>query len=639
MRADQVRKQAEARALLAQRLLEDLGETWEETDPTIERGDRLRERGDPVKAIYELFGLHSTPDIEKAVKLAEASEDLLAYGAHSTGKTYYLVGAYCLGWRWFCKGCEFDPEDGKPKGGILALLAHTEGQIKKNSWKAVQELGLRARANGWELPGFAEAEGRIQPSWRAIPHRWFIEGINFASPAKASGKRIVASGSGLKAKWYLTINIEEIEALGREVLTTTEGWDAADKKTVCSFNPYSPSGVGHDLVEAGHWAVAHFSYERVPQVRARRVEVPGLAKHTTLEKLLKTECINLGTYPDVEPDVAKQEVIYALPRTTEEDVPGERDDGHLGSISAPLQVFRLSPEVAAGRYGWFPVSSELAVFPLVAWQAAERLAEEIGEPDRPPNVVGVDTAEGGPDRVVGVPRWGPSALEQWERYRAALVVETVETAPGVFERRLKDPAEALAESLRCQICGGEGCGFCVEGKAITIYGRPREFRKTDLAGEMAQRIMAPWGSEPEYRLDGSGGGYSIRPEIELRGAKAICVSFSGGPGLDIEGQPMYLNQRAAMAGKIAHALKLPGAVAIMRDAELRRQARIPEWMRKDKADGRGGKTSRLGMGDKLDIKKALGGLSPDHLDGFILTEGEGGEAQAIGEYAMVTVRM
>lgn len=606
--------------------MQEAGVPLEEEPEIIRRGRKLAESGDPMAAMEEILGYPTTPDIERAIEKLEANPKVLAVGCHDGGKTFWL-GGYMLIWRWFCQGC-LPGDDGRPQGGVLALVSPKESTTLVTSWKAIRGHGARAAARGWDLPGYDPESSGASVIWRAkgLEQTWFITAVSFKAPAMVAKSEVISAGSGLKHPTNLTVWGEEIDEIPRPWHRTIEGW--GPECILFAYNPYSASGPAYDLAQGDEWAVATFSYLRVPQVLNRRIDTPGLADHLTLEREIKHHCKRMGAYPETMPDEKRHDFVYALPTCPEEDWAGPRADGFPGANNCPLAVFRPSIAVDAGRLGQFPVSSESKVFSGVAWAAAIELGEEFPEPSYPPDVVGVDTAEGGPDRFVAMPRWGPSAADIWRRYQTALKEELVERPPTpqrIATRMVpRSPASALAAALKCQRCLGEGCDRCRDGSVIIRYGEPREIQKTDSVDEMAARIIAPWGTVPEYRLDAAAGGHWIRPAIERLRATAVCISFGGGPGDELPGQRLYLNQRAAMCGKIAETLSLQGAVALPAHSDLNRQAQILEWQMEARADGEtaGGKLTRYKLPDKLGMKGLLGGMSPDHLDALFLTEGE-----------------
>ncbi len=586
----------------------------------LDRCRRWYEDGDPLEPITEILGYPTTPDIEAAVEALEANRKVLAVGCHDGGKTFYL-DAYMLIWRWLCGGSVL-AEDGKPRGGILCLVSPKLDRTLATSWKAIRNHGQRAYDRGFHIPGFDPASTGASVLWRAIPQRWYITTETFQAPAVASKAKIVDAGSGLKHPTNLTVWGEEVPNIPRAWWRTIEGW--GPDLIAAAFNPYHASGAAYDFTKGDEWAVAWFSYLRVPQVLNRVVETPGLADHLTLERELRHHCEDRGPYPETKPDGAHHDLVYALPTCEADDRPGPRSDEHYGSPGAPLRVFRPSREVDAGRLGVFPVASEVAVFSEVAWRAAERLHSEIGEPAYPPDVVGVDTAEGGPDRFVAVPRWGMSCADLWRRYQVALEgVVLMEQHPDGWRAPPISPVEALAAALKCPNCYGKGCDRCWSGVALIYFGQPVEIAKTDVADEMARRIMKPWEASPLYKLDAAAGGHWIRPYLEAEGARAVTISFGGGVREELPHQRLYLNQRAVMGGRLADAVNLGGgAVALPDHPQLRRQAGVLEWAPEARTDRAGGKDTRYKLPDKLDIKAMLSGQSPDHCDGWFATEGE-----------------
>lgn len=577
----------------------------------IDKGAELWERGDPERALHVICGYRArSADMREVLSLYSPSAParLLCIGCHDGGKTHY-AGALKLIWEWFCGGC-VEAADGRPRGAILALMAQKESQLLTTSWKACWTHAEAARHRGWELPGFKQASP-LSVSWRAIPHRWFITPVTYQAPAGSSREPVISSVSGLKHPHAIHVWCEEADKYPASLWRAVEGWKP--RTIFGALNPYSASGPAYDYSQGGEWDVVWFNSLRVDQVRERRVAIDALADHKTLEReMLRGDCQCLGAYPDVTPDDTHHDFIYACPRDGTQEAKGRRKDGYPGSSRAPLEVWRPNGVFTSGRLGLFPTSSDAAVFGVEVWRRAVELGARLGDmPSRPPDAIGVDTAEGGPDRVMLVPRWGPSAADVWRRYQVQL--DSMATP---------DPTLALALALRCESCSGRGCGQCYSGLSIIRYGSPIELTKTDIAEDMASNILTPYGTSPRYMLDGSAGGHWVAPYLRRSGATAHTVAFGGRVDYQPPAQRTYLNQRAAMAGKLAYGLSLEGAVALPDDSSLRRQAHILEWVVKDRADGKGGKGAVYALPDKLAVKGQLGGQSPDHCDAWMLTEAE-----------------
>ena len=249
------------------------------SESVIDRGRALAEEGDPMKAFAEILGYTTTPDFERAAEAMMSGGKHLAVGCHDGMKTFGC-GALLFAWEWFCKGC-LPAEDGKPQGGILALVAPTEEGMKSTSWKAINVHAERAASRGWHLPGYDPESIGANVIWRAEPHRWFITGRTFRPPASAIKKPIIAAGSGLKHPTNLVVWGEEADEIDARYHRTIEGW--GPRLVFFTLNPYSPSGPAFDLVQGAEWVTSWFSAMRIPQVLARKISTPGLADHRTLE--------------------------------------------------------------------------------------------------------------------------------------------------------------------------------------------------------------------------------------------------------------------------------------------------------------------------------------------------------------------
>lgn len=585
----------------------------------ISRGRRLAEAGDPEKSLAEIFGYQLTPQSRKLVYALEAGGKVLAVGCHDASKTF-IGGAYMLAWLWFCQGCLIDEETGEPRGAVLVLVANKADQIATTSWQACQLHGRRAASRGWVLPGFEEAEGMKEVIWRARVADWYIRSQTFQAPAARSGALHVAAGAGLKHKYGVIVHIEEADRLPKAMFRTVEGWKP--RCTFAAMNPYNAQGAAYDFIQGREWRTVWFSYlpvrveDRHPNIAGREVVIQGGCDHETLETEMRTGlCEDRGPYPETDPDAGHHDFVYALPGPKVGPGGAPRPDGIPGHVDAALRVWRPQSEFDAGRLGNFPIMSEFTVFSMVHWRAAVEHGLQLTEPARPPDVVGVDCAEAGPDRFVAVPRWGPGAVELWKRYQAALMPQG-STQPT--------QAEAVAAALLCSTCAGEGCPLCFDGDRVIYFGQEVRINKTGEADEMARRLIANWGTKPLYRLDASGGGHWVAPAMRRLGCRAELISFGGSEGDRIPGQRTYYRQRSRMYGTIAAALTLPGAVALPpatgQPADIAAGCRVLQWEEAPVTDRRGGKETAYKLGDKLAVKAAVG-ASPDASDAFAATEG------------------
>ena len=599
----------------------------EACEDVITRGQRLGEHNDPERTLRELFGTKLTRDLEIGLEALHSSTHCIGYGCHNSGKTAILGGQYLVGERWFVQGCELDAA-GNPKGAILALIANKEDQILKTSWQAVKKWGRLAAANGWVLPGWGpEVESAIKVRWTADPVNWYMTAQTAQFAARGSGIHQHESGAGLKHDHRRVIAwCEELGKLPPQMFVTIDGWSLG--LVVGFMNPYNLRGKAYEIIaktaqDAAKWTTFGFSYLRHPNVLRRDPDhILGACPHSELEEAMRVGGFELQPKTDtdgklVTPDPKHHDILYALPKpgTPEPKQPFEgRADGVPGHPDAEPRVWRPGYNADAGLLGNIPLVNELSVFSPAAWREAVELGRQLTEPERPPDVVGVDCAEGGPDRFVAVPRWGPSAVELWKRYQVALRPQG---------DKQPTQAEALDAALKCSTCGGEGCPQCFGGKRLMYFGQEVPIPKIHDTQQMAKRITAKWGGSPLYNLDSSGG-YWIVPAL-----RSLCrvksISFGGSGGDEIEGQKLYENQRARMYGALSYVITLPGAVALPpstgQPTDVAAGCRPLQWEEAARSDKSGGKKVVWKLQDKLGVKAAIGS-SPDASDAFAVTEGE-----------------
>lgn len=617
-------------------------------DPLLDQARKWAEEGDPEKCLRELFGYRLDGDAEtrRLVYLLETKPKVLAIGAHDRRKTW-IGGAMMFGWHWYVGGSVLGADD-KPKGAILALVANKLSQTLKTSWAAIRRHAENAAANAHPIAGWEDAQKLSAPRldgslWRIHPQLWYIQAESFQAPAAKAGASTVHSGAGLKHPNAIHVWIEEAATLRREMFRTIQGWSFLLRR-FGALNPYDAAGEAYDLSESGSWATATSSYLNAPDVLNRTQTIPGGANHLKIEEEMRSpiEVRCLGKAGEVEPDGARGDFAYALPPPEMEEKCGPRADGIPGHPDAEPMIWRPSGEFQAGRLGQFPAQIEGKVFWAGPWREAEELRYQLDAapklkrpgielgalPDHDLvnwfDVVGIDTAEGGPDRIVCLGRKGPSASELWRRYMVELRPPAPSRDLRVATPRAKDHKTALAMALRCGICGGQGCRYCWEGIRWIYYGDPVEIPKTNDAKAVAQAVVDTYGTRPIFRLDSSAGGYWLEVPLRNLGCERVqVVPFSGKPPEGLDGQRLYRNMRAAMYGLISYVLHL-GAVAMTDSAAVRAGCRPLQWEPVD----REGSAMVYKLQDKTEIKASIGGLSPDEADALALTEGDYGVASA-----------
>jgi hypothetical protein len=614
-------------------------------DSVVERARALAANGrDPERWIAEVCGYKTTPDLRKLLYALEESEEVFALGAHATGKTHY-GSAYLLVVRWFIDGAEADPATGNPRGAILALVANKMEQIMATSYKALLEHGESAAARGWKLPGWEEASHK-SVKWVAHSTRWFIRKETWAKETGVAEHETVGAAAGLHSSAPIIAYVEEGHKLARLMWNTIESWGPA--LMFSSLNPYSAGGAAKAMIDARRVRVVEHSAFRHPNVVERRPVIPGAVTHNQIDKAVAdvTRCRRLGSLEDAAklaeraaetgvpaswPAADQFDFLYAV---AESDVPerGSRDDDIPGHPDGELAWYRPGPRFIAGILGHWPPDDPRRVFQSHYWTEAEELHATLERPARPPDRVGVDTAEGGPDRIMARPVWGPTCREVWERYQAAL--------------RTMGPEQALEEAMRCRECEGGGCRWCWGGREWVYFGRGEEVPKLPkgsagagdqelLAADLLNRFGSAAGSRPtRWFLDEGGGGYSLRPALARAigpEASVTTVPFGGGPA-DLKDPPRaFVNMRAYMYGVIAAVMPL-GVVAVPDTANLDQETRPLEW------EVARTKALQYKLPAKAEVAALLNGRSPDDADSFALTEGHAAGGESILVYDGLVVR-
>lgn len=614
-----VSQEAELDMALIEIGLGELGIPFEDEPEIIQRGRKLAEANDPEKTVREIFGYRITPDVRQAFYALEESDRVIAYGGHKLSKTH-TVGAAVFGHYWFAQGCPL-AEDGRPRGQLLVLMANKDDQVIGTSWKSIRAHAEVAARRGWDLPGRLTVPP-IAVGWRADerePLRWGIKSQGFKAPAKSATSPVLSAEAGLHHPEGVIVWAEEINRMPEAMWETVRGWGPS--MVFGAFNPYVAEPGIKEKMDSGRWHVVNFSYLRYGPVLERaasivqgapeweevEAKIPGGATHIELEEEMRDPARCRPVAEGKSPDPSLGHFLYALPDLGTPEKPGPRVDGVPGHPDAMPKWWAAGELMTAGRLGLFPATSDRLVFsPIVLDQAARRW-QELSDPTWSPRVVGVDTAEGGPDRFSEIGNFGRDAVDLWARYQAAL-------------GRKLDPLAAVAFAERCPDCEGSGCGRCWNGRSPLYLGRPRSVTKSDDPDVMAERISERYGTAPEYRLDEGGGGYYLRVPLERLGCKAVGIQF-GSEGQPVEGHRAYLNQRARMYGVLAMAAVI-GAAAIPPghlgplEREMVAALGLPEWQL---AERKGGTFWRLP--DKADIASALSIGSPDPADAAVLTGG------------------
>lgn len=586
--------------------------------PLLEKAAKLGEENDPEKTIRELFGYSITPDAKQGLyALRDAVENgaggvhqVLAYGAHSTSKTWTVGGGGVFGHYWYARGARLDA-NGESRGALLVLLANKIDQVQKTSWKTIREHAELSAKNGHPIIGDVPPVG---VSWRAStrPYHWTITAQGFRPPAAAAGRPVQSAEAGLHHAEGVLLWTEEIDLMPESMKNTARKWGLSLQ--FGAFNPYIQSPEVMAMIDGGEWLPVQFSALRLPNVLNRDAEaVPGLVTHLEIESNMRNAMLwrNLG--PDATPDPTRNQIPYALPPTDMPDRPGPRPDGIPGHPDAEVVLMEPLEMETAAVLGDFSAVSESLVFAPAVITTANRLWNKLPRPTWSPRIVAIDTAQGGPDRFILEPQYGKTAFEIWRSYQSAL------------DRKVS-AQDALKQAVMCSECHGGGCKTCWGGLLPFYLGRPRELSKDPDPEEMATIMAEPFGKGPLYKLDRDGGGWYLQVPLRRIVARVEGIGF-GTKALQHKGLRKFANHRAFMYGVIA-AVSTIGGAAIPPSAlgSLERELIAGFGVLKWEQSATGDRSWKLQ--EKPKVARILRIGSPDVADSAATTEGREKQSRA-----------
>ena len=571
------------------------------------RARRLAEAGDPERYLAETFGYRLYDDTRKLLYAMQEHRWILGIGGHATGKTF-LGGAMILGWDWDAMG-SLPAEDGGCQGCLLVLTAPKAQKIMDTSYVSYRKHASQAlRHSGHEIAG-SKTASKASVNWKADPDRWYMVSETPQNVAASSKDQVAHSGAG-HHHINLVVHVEEAMAVAPSMFATMEGW--GPRKVVAFLNPTHAGGSIYALAESGAWHVVDLSSLRHPNVLERRVVIPGCVTHHDVERRLRLpgHARRLGRCDEIDPDPKFKDFVYALPDPKQPDAEGPRPDGFPGHPEATPLVWRPSPKCCGQDLGVWPPASTSGLFDPMAWtDAVERWGQRV-IPSCAPDVVGVDSADDGPDPIACTPRWGRSARDVFERY----VLDLSEGAAS---------PESVLVCPRCEGVEPERCPLCEDGVFRTVLGEPRNAPK-GTGDEIADFLLSSWPVErvggrvvrPVFVIDKSAG-MRICEALERRGVDYRPVSFGGSPDEAVPGQQQAMNKRASMFGNFSDAVNhglvdVPPSDAlrsqtILLEREIVYRSAEPQWK----------------VQEKVKIKAALGGQSPDDADSAALALDDG----------------
>jgi hypothetical protein len=573
----------------------------------------LREDGDPIRAVVEVIGIKSrtvAPQGRRLIEALHSGQRVMGIGPNKSSKTF-LAWAYVLAWKWFALGMERKP-DGDPRGCIVVLSAPRSDTVLTTSYRHLRMHAAKARKNGIEIPGYADASQR-SVNWVADSLRWFMVSLCPQSIAADSPDRVQHAGSGLHHP-NLVIGIEEGRAAREELWNTLEGLDPALMFTL--FNATSATGQTYRFARSSRWDVEVLDAREHPNIVQRRAVVPGGMSHIQFDQSLRdpANCLDLG---DAIPETKRLDFRYALAPPNVADARGPRPDGVPGHPDAIPRTYRPVSSVWVGqKLGPFPAEGAGGLFG--ALKASESVARHgLRAPPGVPDVVGVDAAGWGRDLIKAAPRWGSSCREIEVRLISLL--------------RSFELAKAVEVASRCEACDGtrqdpdDPCPVCRGNLARPWVGSPATIPKAE-GDQIARSILDRWGVErrgpkilrPVVFVDGSYG-LRIQEALERLGATVHVIMFGSRPLPPVPGRRIALNERAAMALRLSDALN-DSLVDLPADETLWDELELTTAVEAEQAAGSGIKEAALKLVAKSAIEAALG-RSPDSADAVCLAAG------------------
>lgn len=587
-------------------------------------GDRLTSNRDPKKRAYyatrpadyaeDILGIQLTWNIEgrvydQALKILDTflrEPFLIVIGGNGLSKSF-IMAALAL-WHHDAVAAQPGP-NGKQGGSRTLLLGPTETLVLENMYSKIVARAEEAEARGCGMP-----PGRQTTRWKSAAE-WLMEII---TPGVQAGQSVSHRASGRHKDNLLAI-FEEAQGVHSGVVQSIIGSASGggprcyrDENGVERFMGNSVCAIlNADRLDSAiaaearksTWRVMHLSALEHPNILERRRIVPGGAVSVDfVDRRVADGCIRLGPFPEVMPDPARTDFVYALPEVLGSEDGGPRADGHPGQEGAPLAVYRPGSLFETRVLGLFPSQDDNALFDKDAWDAAVERWRETPDPDRAPDAIGVDCAREGSDDSVATPRWGLDAvtlLSRWVELTYAKDLAGIASLQGSVR---------IGRSYTAP----KGDGPTVAKAIRAHFGR--------------------WSGVP-WTVDDGGIGASVYDSAKmLPGVFAYPVSFGAAAPPPVEGQlwPGYLVRDALAV--LAASVVNRGWVNIPDCPELRKQA-LAMW-----ADDEGERIYTVKERDEhgvlVDVKRAvscrklvskddirpmIGKNSPDEFDSFCLS--------------------
>lgn len=340
----------------------------------------------------------------------------------------------------------------RPRGARVLIVGPSHATLEQTCYARMLSLAAGAERRGYSLLG-KRSEASV--SWVIAPE-WSVEGF---SPPSRAGQTVAATVSGRHAVVQVGL-CEEGSELTEPVLAGVEGMmmghqeGSTINKIVVVLNPTVMHGPVYARTQGRLYRTRFFSSHDHPNVRERRVVIPGAVTAQSIEARILDDCADLGAWPAVQAEEERGDFVWALPPgfpwspTAER---GPREDGHQGHPDGELRVYRPNPAYRAKVQGCYAADADGALFQPTAIQAAMDRWCAGSDPLEPPTSVGCDPARDGSDSPVSAPRWGETGeelLRAYEAARAEAARATPERAALVQPPPPKSATEALAERMR-----------------------------------------------------------------------------------------------------------------------------------------------------------------------------------------------
>lgn len=343
----------------------------------------------------------------------------------------------------------------------VAMTAPTERQVKNIMMPEISRLYNRARKRGIILPGKLNSE-----SIRTSDKEWFLVGF------KADENNHEA-WSGFHAVHTMFI-VTEATGVGDDTFAAIEGNLQGDSRILIVFNPNTSTGYAAKSHKSPKWHRFSLNSLNAPNVRERRVIIPGQVDYEWVKDKLDSWCVRIrpeefmAEMDDFEfegqwyrpEDLFRKKVLGIFPKVDED-------------ILIPPQWLELAHQRWKDAHGMMPITDE-------------------------PRILGVDVAGMGRDCSCFVERRGPWTTP-FEVHNSGGVADHMAVAGKIRARRRQQPdLYASIDTI------GEGAGVysrCVEQERdrdrkyiiSCKYSKGAERRNgkdlTDLTGQYVFRNM------------------------------------------------------------------------------------------------------------------------------------------------------